>query len=147
MFCYVIMAHTNALQILHLVRRIKRMSPQADVFVRHYVPGLIDPEEAQAAGARLFRSEIEVVWGDWTMTRAAVEALEHAYRHSEAHHFVLLSAQDYPVRNLADWERQVAEAEVDALVDSFPTNTEDWKYTWRMVTPPAWIPSLLGAVL
>jgi hypothetical protein len=147
MFCYVIMAHANAPQVLHLVRRIKDMSPSADVLIRHFVPGLIDPEEARAAGAERFRSDLEIVWGDWTMTRAAIEALGQAYDRSDAQYFVLLSGQDYPVRNLADWEQQITEANVDALVDCFPPNPEDWQYSWRMVTPPAWIPRLAWRIL
>lgn len=142
MFCYIVMAHTNAPQVLHLVRRIKEMSPRADVLIRHFVPDLIDPQEAAAAGARVFHSDIEVVWGDWSMTRATVEVLEQAYASSVADHFVLISGQDYPVRNLADWEQQVAEAPVDALVDCFPAKPEDWQYSWRMVTQPPWCPDL-----
>lgn len=144
MFCYVVMAHTNAPQILHLVRRIKELSPDADVIVRHSVPDLVARSQVAAAGGRTYLSGIHVVWGDWSLTRAAMEVLEYARRTSKsASHFALISGQDYPIRDLGEWERQVAGADVDALIDVFPPHEEDYAYSWRMVAPPKHAPSLV----
>lgn len=135
-FCYVLMCHTDAAAIVRLVRRVHELSPEAAIVVRHSVPDLVAPEAIAPFGATVHRSAIHIVWGDWSMTRAALEALEHARQSVEADHYVLLSGQDYPIRDLARWEDEVRRSGADALVDVYPPMTDDWYYRWWTVDPP-----------
>lgn len=135
-FCYVLMCHADPGGILRVVGRIRELSPDAAIVVRHSVPGLVSREDLEPLGATAHRSDIDIVWGDWSMTRAALEALEHVRRTVDAEHVVLLSGQDYPIRDLAAWEDEVQRVGVDALIDVYPPMTDDWHYRWWTVEPP-----------
>jgi hypothetical protein len=142
-FCYVVMCHTDPVAVERLVGRIKTLSPSAHVIVRHDIPGLLDPARIEALGGREFVSDVDITWGDWSGAVAAVELIEHARTTTDASHFVIVSGQDYPVRNLVEWERQVVACGADALVDVYPRRPEDWKYRWYAVRPPAVRPTVL----
>ncbi|AKT50352.1 hypothetical protein ADJ73_01710 [Arsenicicoccus sp. oral taxon 190] len=131
-----VMCHTDPAGIARTLRSIRRLSPGADIVVRHSVPGLVTPELLDEVGATALRSEIQIVWGDWTMTRAALEALERARGVSDADHVVLVSGQDHPIRDLAAWEEQVRADGGDAMLDVFPPMTDDWHYRWWLLDPP-----------
>lgn len=140
-FCYILMAHTAPRQVEHTVRRIRDLSPGAHVLVRHATTGVFEEARLEAAGAAELRSRIRMLWGDWTLVTGALEALEHAVRTTDAHHVVLLSGQDYPIRDLVRWEQEVEAAGVDALVDVFPPLPEDWMYSWHRVSSPEQVPA------
>lgn len=146
-FCYVLMCHADPGGILRVVGRIRELSPDAAIVVRHSVPGLVSREDLEPLGATVHRSDIDIVWGDWSMTRAALEVLEHVRRTVDAEHVVLLSGQDYPIRDLAAWEDEVRRAGVDALIDVYPPMTDDWHYRWWTVEPPHVGPVLVRRVV
>lgn len=55
-FCHVVMCHTDPKAVLQLVRRIRELSPEAEVLVRYDRPVLLQPGEVEAAGgARLLQ--------------------------------------------------------------------------------------------
>ena len=118
-FCYIVMAHRDPQLVLRLVRRIRSLSPSCDVLVRHDRGGHFFPPGAlAAAGAVELSSHTSVVWGDWTMVEAMLEAFSVARSTFDADWFVLVSGQDYPLRRLSTWEAEVARGGHDALVDT-----------------------------
>ncbi len=142
-FGYVVLAHTDAPAVLRLVRRVRALSPTASVLVRHAQPaGFLDEADAAAAGASVLRSEITVSWGLWTLTNAAVEALEHARATTSADWHVLVSGQDHPVRDLAEWEREIVASGAGAAYRHFGSRHQDWQFRWRVVRLPAALTSL-----
>lgn len=135
-FVYILMCHEDPEAIERLVRRVVFLSPTADVIVRCAIPTVIDADRVQRAGGRLFESRQHVVWGNWTLTEAVLEVLEHAVRTSDADHIVLVSGQDYPIRALQAWEAQVRSSAADALVDAFPAMPEDHRFRWSHFAIP-----------
>lgn len=140
-FCYILMAHTAPAQVEHTVRRIRSLSPGSQVLVRHATEEAFEAARLQSAGAGELRSQIRMLWGDWTLVSGVLEALQHAIRTTRADHVVVLSGQDYPIRNLESWEHEVEASGADALIDVFPPLPEDWTYSWRRVTPPQKVPA------
>lgn len=116
-FCYVILAHTDPDGLVRLVRRIRTLSPHGAIVVRHEDPDLISPAELSRVGAIDLVSTIRVRWGSWGMVQAMVEAFGVALRETDADYMVLISGQDYPIRPLAVWERQIVESRVEAVFD------------------------------
>lgn len=133
-FCYVILAHQYS-GTLALVRRIAELSPQARILVRFEDLGEFDAAALRAAGATL-ASTIRARWGAWTLTEAMLEALAVARVTTDADHVVVISGQDYPVRDLAAWEARVEASSADALLDPIVDHPRDWRYRWRMVDVP-----------
>ena len=137
-FCYVVLAHTDAPAALRLARRVRELSPGSRVLLRHaQAPDFLTAVDAAASGAQLLPSGIAVSWGLWSLTHAAVEALEHARRTTDADRFVVLSGQDHPVRDLTAWEDELVASGADASFLHFVPRDQDWRFRWRIVQMPA----------
>jgi hypothetical protein len=142
LFCYVIMAHTDAPGVLRLVARIRELSPEAAIVVRHEDPALIGPAELGPLGAIDLRSDVRVRWGSWTMVRAMLEALTAAAALTAADHITLISGQDYPIRDLARWERELAATGAQAVLAPMGPNPRGYARhfgTFRL-PGPLWVP-------
>lgn len=150
-FCYVVLAHTDPEGLLRLVRRIKALSPSATVMVRYDRRDLVEAETLRLAGALPLVSSLPVRWGDWSLVDAAREALTVATEQTDATWFSVISGQDYPVRDLAAWEREVASGSHDVILDPMPAHPQTWEYRWSSFTlavpqaPP--VERLLNALL
>ena len=153
-FCYVVLCHRLPDQVTALVRRIRALSPTAAVLVRHdRGPAFID----EAALRRVAGPDVAVLadtrpvtWGDWSMVAATELAFVRARELFDPDWCVLVSGQDWPVRDLAAWEVDVAASGADALVRADPVDltwstgrriTEDdlfrarWTHRWRLLPP------------
>ena len=135
-FCYVVLCHRLPGQVEALVRRIRVLSPAAAVLVRHdRGPAFLDeaalrrvagPDVAVLADTR------PVVWGDWSMVAATETAFARARELFDPDWCVLLSGQDWPVRDLAAWEAELAASGADAVVRADPVDLT-WS-TGRRIT-------------
>jgi hypothetical protein len=136
-FCYVVLCHTDAPHVLHLARRIRELSPGSSVVLRHAQgEGFLTAADAASVGASVLRSEVQVEWGLWSLTGAALEALEHARDTTGADWFVLLSGQDHPVRDLRAWEAELVASGAGATYRHFEPRDQDWQYRWRVLRLP-----------
>lgn len=136
-FCYLLMCHTDPDAILRLVRRIRELSPHSEVLVRYENPALVDPLDVEAAGGRPFLSRARVSWGDFSLVEGELEALAVARALTQCDYVTVISGQDYPVRDLADWEAEIRERRVDALFDPLQDQPDDHRWRWTVLTPPA----------
>ena len=119
-FCYIVLCHRAPEQVLALVHRIKALSPTAEILCRHdQPPGYLELEDTSRAGAYLLRSDIRVGWGGWEMVAATLEAHEAA-RSTGADWFVIVSGQDWPARDLAEWEQEVRALNAGAVLNAGP---------------------------
>lgn len=116
-FCYVILAHTDPAGLRRLVARIRALSPQAKILVRHEDPALIDAATLAPYGAIDLVSRVPVRWGSWTMVTAMLEAYDAAIRLTDADYITLISGQDYPIRDLGQWEAELGESGTDLVLD------------------------------
>jgi hypothetical protein len=120
-FTYVVLCHDKAEQALRLAATIRRLSPRARVVLRHNRPtGYIDHRMAAEAGADLLVSTVATRWGDWSLVAATLEAFRYARERHDPDWIVLISGQDYPIRDLEAWERELLESDYDALVPGEP---------------------------
>lgn len=135
-FCYVVLAHTDPVGMARLVRRIRQLSPSCDIVVRYDDPAYVDPEVIRAAGAVPYLSRVRVGWGDWTQVEMVLGAFAFARGVSDADYFVDVSGQDYPIRDLRDWEGQVQASGADAVLDPLPTQAQNYRLRWSIRTLP-----------
>lgn len=121
---YVILCHHKPSQALRLAQTIRRLSPRAAVLLRHnQSTGYIDRSQAAAAGADLLLSRIQTRWGDWSLVEATLEAFRHLGERHDPEWTILISGQDYPIRPLGGWERELLDGEYDAIVPGTPLVT------------------------
>lgn len=134
-FCYVVMAH-DPRGIERLISRIRALSPAAAVAVRFEDGQPFDQDRLCALGSTPLVSGIRARWGSWELAEAMLEALARAQAATGADYYVLVSGQDYPVRNLRTWEAEIAAASPDAVIDPIVDHPDDWRFRWMFVTPP-----------
>lgn len=136
-FAYLLMSHGDPAGLESRVRRIRVLSPGATVAVRWTRPGFLDVQALERAGALVLPSDVTVRWGDWTLTWALLEALHTLRTRVDPAYTVVLSGQDHPVRDLADWEREVSGTGTDALL--WPDDRDHsrrWRRCWHTLPSP-----------
>jgi len=147
-FCYLVFCHRQPELIVRMARAVTASSSAAEVVLRHDRPGLFDGIDL-APRTRELVSTTAITWGSWAMVAAQLEALEWVREHVDPDWTVLISGQDYPVRDLGAWEDEVVASGVNAWVAARPldptrreTRTmdrEDWltrRYTYRWTPLP-----------
>jgi hypothetical protein len=118
---YIVLCHDKPSQALRLAATIRRLSPRARVVLRHNRPtGYIDYRMSAEVGADLLLSTLATRWGDWSLVEATLEAFRYARERYDPDWIVLISGQDYPIRDLDAWERELLEGEFDAVVPGDP---------------------------
>jgi len=137
-FAYVLLSHVDPEAVLRTVRRIKELSPDAHVLVRHAQgPGFLDEVHAAAAGAEVLVSRTRIRWGTASTVTAVLEALGEAERRWRPAVTVVLSGQDHPVRDLRAWEEELLRERTDALLRADPRDYPDrWRARWHAL--PEW---------
>lgn len=130
-FAYLLLCHTDPDGVLRLVRRIRDLSPRSSVLVRYDDPALFAPGEVEAAGGVPFCSSVDVHWGEWSQARMQLEVLREATTRVPADRYVLISGQDYPIRDLAAWEAELVADGADAFLDPMSPQPKDYEFRWR----------------
>jgi Core-2/I-Branching enzyme len=98
------------------VARILALSPDGEVVLHH--DQRAEPMTwSRPPGPRVHVIEPEPMdWGGFTMVTATMRVLEHVERHLAYDWCVLISGQDYPVTDLAAWEKDLSGDGVDYLL-------------------------------
>jgi hypothetical protein len=154
---YVVLSHRNPEQVLRLVAALKE-GPAAAVAVRHDERrSRIDDRELDRLGVLRLRDEVEFEWGGWSQLELLRECLDRAARELDPDWLLVLSGQDYPLRPLADVERDLAASGLDAMLgdawelpmDGLPEPPRDeffLRYAYRHFSAPRSAPRLPRAV-
>ena len=152
---YLIVSHRNPDQVLRLVRVLNE-GPAARVLVRHDQSGSPLPAAAiEQAGGTVLEGKTSFEWGGWSQLRAMLRLLELAREAADPDWLLVVSGQDYPLRPLADIERDLAAGEHDALLgdawelelDRLPPPPQDeffLRYAYRHYPAPRRAPRLPG---
>ena len=123
---YVDLSHRAPDQVRRLVAAVLRSSPDAAVLVYHDArhtpqPHIDHPSVHVIAHTRASD------WGSWELVQNTIEAFRAARDLFDPDLVVLMSGQDYPVRNLSDWEQE------------FLADGGGWMGTsWPLVYSPRW---------
>ena len=62
-FCYIVMCHTDREGLARALRRIRELSPQAQIVVRPDGPGLVTSQLLAEVGATAVDSDVRITWG------------------------------------------------------------------------------------
>ncbi len=118
---YLIASHTLPELTLRLARTLRAGSPDA-VIALHHNPQDCAVDEAALAAEGVLRvlPPIRVSWGDMSQQTMVLRSLSWLVERAEFDWLVLLSGQDVPIRPVAEIERSLAGAHVDAFIHTVP---------------------------
>jgi hypothetical protein len=125
---YCIAAHTGPAQCARLVHRVLQDDPESWVFL-HYDQRRsppFDPSQVAHPRVHLFR-ERPIYWGSTQLADLYLEMFRWA-RHRDPTYIVMLSGQDYPLRNLAGLEAELAA--FDVWAETMPVFGDDGCCQW-----------------
>jgi hypothetical protein len=116
---YLIMSYSLPDQVVRLASVLRRGSPQACIVVHHDDRECsVDGAALEALGVQRVEPPSRVAWGEPSQLAMVLRCLRWLLEFADFDWVVLLSGQDYPVRRVAEIERSLARADVDALIET-----------------------------
>lgn len=155
---YLITSYLLPDQVARLARTLRAGSAEAPIALHHDDRRCrIDPAGLDALGVLRIEPPSPVAWGEASQLAMVLRCLRWLLRSAAFDWVVLLSGQDYPIRPVAAIECSLAEAPVDAFIETLPvpapslrSRTVDefarrYHYRWRRL--PAPLAPLAGAAV
>lgn len=141
---YFIASHVHPDQVARLVRACRSSAnPDARVLVHHdyKVSNLDAPSIERLGNVHVLRDTIKVDWGGFTQCVMKRRSLQWLLDHHDFDWVVYLSGQDYPIKPLAQVERELGQSEYDGFLDVKPVSACKWhngygRYHYRYYTLP-----------
>ena len=126
---YFIASHVNPEQILRLVRACRSGSPESHVLLHHdYNVSDLDPAAvARIGNVDLLRAEGAVGWGAFSMCVMVLRCMRWLLANRDFDWVVYLSGQDYPVKPLAQSERELTDSAYDGYLWTQPIEDVEWE--------------------
>jgi Core-2/I-Branching enzyme len=117
-FAFVVLSHNNPGQLLRLTKVLGRLYDNPRI-VCHHNFGLCRLELSEFPSAcRFLHPHIDTRWGDISVVRAGLSAIEMLYRCDGWDWFFLLSGSDYPVATPESIRSELLSADFDVLLDN-----------------------------
>jgi hypothetical protein len=118
---YLITSHTLPGQVLRLASVLRRGSPDASIVVHHdNRTSELDRARAAELAIELIEPPSRVKWGHVSHLAMLIRCLRRVLQSGDFDWLVLLSGQDYPIRPVAEIELSLAQAQVDAFIETAP---------------------------
>jgi len=125
---YVVISHRNPEQVLRLARTLRAGSPDAPLLIHH------DDRQSQLdvaalaglGGVQLVRSPTPVAWGWASHLDTLLRCFACALKWVPFDWLTVLSGQDYPIRPLAEIERDLLDSPYDGYVEGIEVDPPRW---------------------
>lgn len=115
-FVYLVLSHRLPEQVVRLVAAIRALSPTSRVVVLHDATASEPPVIDDAMVTVEMRPR--GVWGTFSLVDCVLDRVARLERDDDDWRWVaLVSGQDFPVTDLAAWERRLLAAPENALID------------------------------
>lgn len=115
---YFVASHVHPPQVVRLVRALRSGGPASRVVINHAfrVSHLDAGALAHIDRVHFLEPQRSPAWGDFSMTRMVLEALDWITQRFDPDWVVYLSGQDYPIRPLPEIEEFLATTSYDGFV-------------------------------
>jgi hypothetical protein len=119
---FLILSHRNPDQTVRLLTTLRRQLPDAPLVVHHdqFRSRLSAADVAQLGDAHVLTSPDPVVWGDFSVVDAVWRSMAWMLERLEFDWLVLLSAQDYPIKPLAELGAFLDDTDADVVLNARP---------------------------
>jgi hypothetical protein len=116
------MNHRDPTQLMRLIATLRLELPDAPVVVHNdkFRTRIAASALESFGNAYLLTSEEPIYWGDFSVVAAYWRSLAWMIKHIEFDWLILLSAQDYPIKPLANLEGYLAASGADVLLSATP---------------------------
>lgn len=141
-FTYVVTSYRDPPQVARLVDTLRRLAPDARVVVSHDRKAA--PLDSTMVDAPIIPTPEPINWGDGTYLRSILAVLDGLSLGPRSW-VTILTAQDYPLRPLVDYQRHLGSCAADALLEPM-CHSADWaplieRTRQRQVRLPRWTAS------
>jgi hypothetical protein len=141
---YFVASHVNPDQVARLIRACRSSgNPNARVVVHHdYKVSNLDAPSVEALGnVHVLRDHVKVDWGGFTQCLMIRRSMQWLLDNHDVDWVVYLSGQDYPIKPLAQVERELAASAYDGYLDAKPAEQCSWangfgRYHYRYFNVP-----------
>jgi hypothetical protein len=125
---YVVTSHRNPEQVLRLARALRTGSPNAPLLIHHddQRSQLDVAALARLGGVELIRPSITVAWGWASHLDMLLRCFAWALEQVPFDWLTVLSGQDYPIRPLAEIERDLSGSQYDGYVEGHEVSAPRW---------------------
>ena len=119
---FLILNHRAPAQLLRLLATLRLQLPDAPIVVQHdrFRENLATSELDPISNAHLLTTDRPTAWGDFSLVDACWRSMTWMTEHVDFDWVVLLSAQDYPIKPLAELGDFLAGTGADALLRAVP---------------------------
>jgi hypothetical protein len=119
---FLVLSHRNPEQTVRLLTTLRRQLPDAPLVVHHdqFRSRLSAADVALLGDAHVLTSPDPVVWGDFSVVDAVWRSMAWMMDRLEFDWLVLLSAQDYPIKPLAELGAFLDGTDADVVLNARP---------------------------
>jgi hypothetical protein len=141
---YFIASHVNPDQVARLVKACRSSgNPDARVCVHHdYKVSNLDARAIERLGnVDVLKDHAPVEWGGFTQCIMIRRSMQWLLDNRDVEWVVYLSGQDYPIKPLAQIERELGQSQYDGYLRAKPADQYLWhtgngRYLYRYYEPP-----------
>jgi Core-2/I-Branching enzyme len=121
---FLVLSHRNPGQTVRLLTTLRRQLPAAPLVVHHdqFRSALTTADVAHLGDVHVLTSPEPIVWGTFSIVDAVWRSLGWMTDRLEFDWIVLLSAQDYPIKPLADFGAFLAGTDADVVLNARPVD-------------------------
>ncbi len=129
---FILLTHEKPAQIIRLVHTLDRMFDRPPIVCHHDFGRCALPLENFRDNISFVRPHLHTAWGDFSLVKATVRALEQLYTSARnPDWFVLLSGSDYPIKSAAQILQDLNSGSYDAHIRFDPIRNDPSKSNWE----------------
>lgn len=124
-FVYLITSHIHPIQVVRLIKTIRKLSPNSLIAV-HHDPSkskLLEQELNSIKDVFIIPDPINVIWGDFSQVECFLHSLRWIKKNLTFDWLILISGQDYPISSLIQFENDISNSFFDGYFRYFPALT------------------------
>lgn len=116
---YLILAHKNPIQFKRLINKLS-----GDIYVHIDKKCNIDEFKVEQSNIFFIKQRIDVKWGGYSMIEATLNLINEATRTVNYNYFILLSGDDYLIKNEEDFFKYLIAHEGNAYIELIDVEKE-----------------------
>lgn len=129
---YIILTHKSPTQLEKLISRLD--DELVKFFIHIDLKTNIEPfKYLEKENVIFLKDRVDVIWGDFSIVRATLNAMKNIVEHRSQGYTILLSGQDYPIKSKKEIREYLSKNQDFDFIDFANIETIWWRYRERIV--------------